>query len=666
MATAFTRLSLRVITRGMSFPDLPTFIAALRENGELVEFHEPASIDLDIACAADRVSKLAGGGKALLFHNPVRPHGRRFDAPVLINALGSERRIGMVCGVDSFDALRRRLSGLLETLQMPRRTLVEKLSVLPTLREVSGFFPKYAKSGPCQEVIQAGEAVDLDDIPILKTWPLDGGRFITYPLVFTQSPKDGKRNCGMYRIQQFDKRTTAFHVHTHHTAAEHMREAKARGENRLPAAVCIGGEPAITFSAVVPLPPGMDEMILAGFLQGRPVKMVPCKTVPLHVPASCDYVIEGWIHIDELRREGPFGDHTGFYSLADDYPTLHVSAITRRRNPTYFATVVGPPPQEDAWITRANERLYLPLMQQTIPEVIDYRLPFAGVAHNLMLVKIHKSYPGQARKVAHAVWGLGQAAFTKVIAVIDQHGPDLADEAAVASYVLQRMDARHSFEFVLGPTETLDHATRALHFGSKVAIDATGQMAGEPGTQEQGTGITGLIEARAGGPPSDETGVPMTPDVGVQMPELSALKPLAHWLAGARVLVVEIEKTRGHQARELANALFAEAGEAPLPPIVILPAGLIARGDVQALVWATLANIDPERDLIFDEKPEQLNGRWTLRRHPRHIAIDATRKDHRDGFERDWPEMQVYPPDVLSRVGELLRSKGIEVTPTSP
>lgn len=637
----------------MPYADLPEFIDALRDAGELLEFREPVSVDQEIACVADRVSKLPGGGKALLFHNPVAADGRPYDAPVLINALGSEKRISMVCGVRSFDDLRKRLSGLLETLQTPRRTLIEKLSVLPTLKELSGFFPKYARSGPCQQVVQTGEQVNLDEVPILKTWPLDGGRFVTYPLVFTESPADGKRNCGMYRIQQYDPRTTGFHVHTHHTAAEHMRQAKARGLSKLPAAVCIGGQPALTFSAVVPLPPGLDEMILAGFLQGKPVTMVPCKTVPLHVPASCDYVIEGWIHIDERRREGPFGDHTGFYSLADDYPVFHVSAVTRRRAPTYFATVVGPPPQEDAWITRAIERLFLPLMQQTIPEVIDYRLPFAGVAHNLMLVKIHKSYPGQARKVAHAVWGLGQAAFTKVIAVIDQHGPDVADEAAVAKHVLACMDAASRFEFVLGPTETLDHATRALHFGSKVAVDATGPMAGEPGTVGEGSGITGLEHEPAAG---NQVQTPSLLPV-----DLAGVEHTRAWALGGHVFVIEIEKSRGHQAREIANELFKWAGDSALPLVIILPAGLVRPGQAEELAWATLANIDPQRDVLFDETPQQVNGRWVLTRHPRHVAIDATRKDSRDGFMRDWPEKQVHPAQVLEKAAALLKAKGIEM-----
>lgn len=641
----------------MAFDDLESFIDALREAGELLEFREPVSIDQEIACAADRVSKLPGGGPALLFHRPIGPDGREYRAPVLINALGSEKRLSMVCGVKDFHGLTERLSGLLEDLQTPRRTLIEKLEVLPTLKQLAGFFPKYVKKAPCQEIVHTGDAIDLDTIPILKTWPDDGGRFVTFPLVFTHSPKDGKRNCGMYRIQQFDKRTTGFHVHTHHTAAEHMRQAVARGEKRLPAAIAIGGAPAITFSAVVPLPPGMDEMILAGFLQGRPVKMVECKTVPLQVPASADYVIEGWIHIDERRREGPFGDHTGFYSLADDYPVFHVSAITQRRKPVYFATVVGPPPQEDAWMAQAIERLFLPLLQQTIPEVIDYRLPFSGVAHNLMLVKIHKSYPGQARKVAHAIWGLGQAMFTKTIVVIDQHGPDVHDEAAVARWVLQRLDATSSFEMVLGPTETLDHATRALHFGSKVCIDASIPLPGDVGTQGQGTGILGIagtpgVIAQAPMGPSGPIGPLSDPDV------------VRQWQVGEFVTVLELNKTRGHQPRELANAIFKQAGDAALPLVVFLPAGLIKAGDLEALVWAALANIDPERDLLFDETPEQVNGRWVLKRHPRHIAVDATKKDDRDGFERDWPEMQVHPPQVLAKVRALLKANGIEM-PTS-
>lgn len=617
----------------MPYADLRSFIADLKQRRELVEITEATSVDQEIACAADRVSKLPGGGPALLFSNVI---GHK--TPVLINALGSERRLSLVCGVNNFVGLQHRLADLLETLQTPRKSLIDKLKALPLLKQLSGYFPKYVKRGPCQEIVHTGDAIDLSRLPVLKTWPEDGGPFITFPLVFTHSPKDGKRNCGMYRIQIFDKRTTGFHVHTHHTAAEHMREAKRAGRTRLEAAIAIGGEPALTFAAVLPLPPGLDEMILAGFLQGSPVKMVQCKTVNLQVPASADFVIEGYVEIDEKRREGPFGDHTGFYSLADDYPTFHVTAITQRANPVYFATVVGPPPQEDCWMGRAIERLFLPLMQQTIPEVIDYRLPYSGVFHNLMLVKIRKSYPGQARKVAHAIWGLGQASFTKVICVVDETAPEISDEAAIAGHLLANVDVSRDLEFVLGPTETLDHATRALHLGSKVSIDATRKMAGEA--------------APAPSPGVTSRGEPAAPT------DMGGLDIASSWnLAG--VLVLEIRKTRGWQARELALELFKRGHDGV---VVVLEEGLAQRGNAEELVWAALANIDPERDCIFDERVEkEPSGRQRLTRHPHRLVIDATSKDARDGFARDWPRKQVHPPEVLARVQAMLAKAGVKV-----
>ncbi|MDC1142405.1 menaquinone biosynthesis decarboxylase [Planctomycetota bacterium] len=641
----------------MPFADLSSFIRALRNANELLETDQPLSVDQDIACLADRACRLPNGGPAVFVKNPIGMDGQPTNVPVLMNALGSEKRISMMAGTKGFDGLESRLRNMLETLQTPRRTLIDKLKVLPTLKELSGYFPKYVGSGPCQEVVQTGDDVDLNSIPILKTWPEDGGPFITLPLVFTESPEDGKRNCGMYRIQRFESKVAGFHVHTHHTAAEHMREAKRKGLTKLPAAICIGGAPAITFSAVVPLPPGLDEMILAGFLQGKPVKMVKCKTLPLHIPASADYVIEGHIHIDEKRCEGPFGDHTGFYSLADDYPTFHVSAITRRAKPTYFATVVGAPPQEDAWMARAIERLFLPLLQQTVPEALDYRLPFCGVAHNLMLVKIQKSYPGQARKVAHAVWGLGQAAFTKVIVVIDQNGPDIHDEVAVAKYVLERLDVRHNFEFVIGPTETLDHATRALHLGSKVMLDLTTPMAGDVGTATQGIGISALDGIDASTVESTQT--------KVSQDELTALAgevSQRRWFEGdGKILVLEVEKTDGFQARKIARKFFDLAGERELPIVIVLEGGIVEPDRPETLAWATLANIDPERDLLFNDKAEVVNERQVLIRVQGQLVIDAMSKDSRDGFERDWPTVQRHDPEVLAKVEAVFKANGLEM-----
>lgn len=627
----------------MAYHDLKSFIDALRRAGELVEIREPASIDQEIACASDRVSKLPLGGPALLFHNPIDADGNPCDAPVLINALGSEKRIAMVCEVEDFEGLRTRLSDMLTELQAPRRSLIDKLKVLPTLKNLAGFMPRHVGKGPCQQVVQTGDQIDLSEIPVLTTWPDDGGPFITFPLVFTESPHDGKRNCGMYRIQIFDKTTTGFHVHTHHTAAEHMREAKRNGETRLPAAIAIGGAPAVTFSAVIPLPPGMDEMILAGFLQGAPVEMVKCVSVPLSVPAQSDYVIEGWIEIDERRTEGPFGDHTGFYSLADEYPVFHVSAITRRRDPTYLTTVVGPPSQEDCWMGRAIERLFLPLMQQTIPEVLDYRLPFSGVFHNLLVVKIRKSYAGQGRKVAHAIWGLGQAMFTKCIVVVDESAPDTTDEAAMARFVLDRLDARHSFEIIEGPTETLDHATPVLHLGSKFSIDATTPFAGEGENTTVGHGISGL---------SPNEFAPTRPTTIA--PELSDLPVTGTEVYQGGPWVLELDKTEPWQARKIANEVFARAGDSALPLIIILPTGLIDAGDPEQVVWATLANMDPLRDVIFDETATTRDHRNVLDRHPHHIAVDATIKTSAEGFTRDWPTVQRHSDATLRRVEQLV------------
>jgi 4-hydroxy-3-polyprenylbenzoate decarboxylase len=448
-------------------PDLRTFLDALRSAGELVTVEREVDPDLEIAAIADRVSKAAPEhNKALLFTNV---KDSRF--PVLINALGSERRMNMVCGVERREQLERLVGDFLGQLERPRTTWLEKLRALPMLGRLGRLFPRHRAGGACQEVVHEGDDVDLFELPILKSWPDDGGPMVTLPLVFTRDPESGARNCGMYRLQRYDRNTLGFHVHTHHTAAEHLRRYAALGYEHMPVAVAVGASAATVFAAVAPLPPGVDELLFAAFLQGVPVDLVRCRTVPLEVPAGAEFVIEGYVPVDEKRLEGPFGDHTGFYSLPDLYGVLHVTAVTHRRDAIWHATVVGPPPQEDCWMGAAIERLFLPLQRKLMPELIDMRLPFAGVFHNLMLLKIRKDYPGQARKVAHTVWGLGQAMFTKVVVVFDQDAPDLRDDEALLQLLLERLDVSRDLEFVLGPTETLDHASRALHFGSKLSLD---------------------------------------------------------------------------------------------------------------------------------------------------------------------------------------------------
>jgi 4-hydroxy-3-polyprenylbenzoate decarboxylase len=343
--------------------------------------------------------------------------------------------------------------------------------MLPKLSEMGSFFPKTVGSGPCKQVIRR-EGFSLSEYPILQCWPQDGGRFITLPLVFTRNPDTGKRNCGMYRMQVYDDRTTGMHWQTHKQGAEHYRRLLAGGAKRMDVAVAIGADPATMYSAILPLPPDLDEMMIAGFLRGKPVEIVKCETVDLEVPAHAEIVLEGYVELNELRSEGPFGDHTGFYTLTDEYPVFHLTCITHRKDPIYAATIVGKPPMEDAWMGKAVERIFLPAMKMTIPEIVDIHLPVEGVFHNLMLVSIRKSYPGQARKVMSAIWGLGQAMFTKCIVVVDEDC-DVQNVGEVVLRVANNIDPERDIQFTLGPVDSLDHASRLPNYGSKMGIDAT-------------------------------------------------------------------------------------------------------------------------------------------------------------------------------------------------
>jgi len=372
--------------------------------------------------------------------------------------------------VDSIDEVAARISEYLQ-LQMPQG-LIGKLKMLPKLAEMGSFFPKAVSTGPVKEVIRHQD-FSLRELPVLTCWPGDAGPFITLPLVFSKNPDTGKRNCGMYRMQVFDDRTTGMHWQTHKQGAEHYRRMRRSGQSqRMDVAVALGGDPATIFSAILPLPPDLDEMLFAGFLRGKPVEMVRCQTCDLEVPANAEIVLEGYLQLGELRAEGPFGDHTGFYSLEDEYPVFHVTCMTHRKNPIYPATIVGIPPMEDYYMGKAIERIFLPLMRLQLPEVRDICMPAEGVFHNLMLVSIRKSYPGHARKVMHAIWGLGQAMFTKCIVVVDED-VNVQDLREVAWRALNNIDPQRDIEFVLGPVDSLDHASRLPNYGSKMGVDAT-------------------------------------------------------------------------------------------------------------------------------------------------------------------------------------------------
>jgi len=445
----------------MAYAHLRDFLDALQKAGELVEITEPVDRDLEITEIADRVSKQPGGGKALLFKNV-----KDCAIPLCINIFGSDRRMKMALGIQRYEQIHDRLMTLLKAT--PPTTWKEKLAMLPRLADMASWSPKPVKSGRCQEIVET-ERPDLNRLPIMKCWPLDGGRFLTLPMVITKHPETGLRNVGMYRMQVYDERTTGMHWQMHKVGAEHFR----RAGQRMPVAVALGGDPALTYAATAPLPPMLDELHFAGFLRDKAVETVRCKTIDLEVPADAEIVIEGFVDPAEpLRQEGPFGDHTGYYSLEDDYPVFHVTAITHAREPVYPSTIVGRPPQEDGYLGKATERIFLPLMQLTFPEIVDINLPVEGIFHNLVMVSIRKAYPGHARKVVHGLWGTGQIMFSKFVIVVDEN-VNVQDPREVLWRVGNNVAPQRDCFFQMGPVDVLDHASEHFAYGSKMGIDAT-------------------------------------------------------------------------------------------------------------------------------------------------------------------------------------------------
>ncbi len=453
----------------MAYRDLRDFIAKLEREGELKRVRAEVDPILEITEIADRANR--AGGPALLFE---RTKGSQF--PLLINMLGSERRMNLALEVNDVNEVAERIRGMID-IQSPQGFL-DKLKMLPKLAELGTFFPKTVRTGACKEVIKK-DKFSLFDFPILKCWPQDGGRFITWPLVITKNPETGKRNVGVYRMQVYDERKTGMHWQTQKHGAEHFRRARSKSHNgKIEVAVAIGADPMTCLAGILPIPPDLDEMMFAGFLRRDPVEMVACETVDLEVPANAEIILEGYVKLDEMRTEGPFGDHTGFYSLEGEYPVFHVTCMTHRREPIYLTTIVGPPPQEDFWMGHAVERIFLPVMKMQYPEIVDVSMPAEGIFHNMMIVAIRKSYPGHARKIMNAIWSLGQAMFTKVVIVVD-HDVDVHNYREVAWKALCAIDPERDVQFVLGPADTLDHASRIQDFGSKMGVDATRKWASE-------------------------------------------------------------------------------------------------------------------------------------------------------------------------------------------
>ena len=449
----------------MHFKDIRQFIEFLDERGDLKRVTAMVDSDLEITEITDRTIK--SGGPALLFENVAGS-----DTTVAINLMGTHQRTAWALGVENIDDLTSRVRKLLGLAQGPPSGLMGKVRALGDLVSVARTQPKIVRRAPCQDVVVTGDDVDLNILPALKCWPDDAGRYITLPLVVSRDPESGRRNVGIYRMQIFDRNTTGMHWQTHKGGAHHYRVGESQRLQKLEVAVALGGDPAAIWSGSMPLPPDMDEFAIAGLIREEPVELVKCKTVDLEVPAHAEYVLEGYVTPGELRPEGPFGDHTGYYSPAEDYPVFHVTTITHRKNPIYPTTMVGRPPTEDFFMGKAAERIMLPILQMALPEIVDMNMPAEGAFHNLLIVSMRKEYPGHAQKVMHALWGMGLLMLTKTIIVVD-HDVNVQDPSEVAWRVTNNINPATDISFAEGPIDDLDHATPIPKFGSKMGIDAT-------------------------------------------------------------------------------------------------------------------------------------------------------------------------------------------------
>jgi len=610
----------------MPYTSLESFVEKLEREGELIRIAQFVSPFLEIAEITDRLSK--SGGKALLFENT----GTRF--PVLINALGSEKRMSMALGVSHLDDIGKEIIELAGNMMQARDTFLSKLAILPTLAGVASWMPKRISGrGKCQEIII--ENPDLSELPVLTCWPFDGGPFITLPVVHTVHPETGQRNVGMYRMQVMGKDTTGMHWHLHKNSASHYREYKKLGL-RMPVAVALGGDPSYTYSATAPLPENVDEYLLAGFLRKKKVELVKCLTSDLEVPADADFILEGYVDPEEeLVLEGPFGDHTGFYSLADYYPRFHVTCITHRKNAIFPATIVGIPPQEDAWIGKATERIFLsPIRLSMLPEIVDMVMPIEGVFHNIVLVRIHKTFPGQALKVMNSLWGAGQMMFNKILIVLDGE-TDLTDYKKVARTAGENIDPLNDLILTKGPVDVLDHSSSRFAIGSKMGIDATVKL------------------------PSERVPSRTLPDGNRNQPsegnqDLNSLVAQA----GLPLRVVFIDKIKRGQVKALHSLLTNEGKFEGLQWVVYIDklAEGLGPGDI---AWLVANNIDPIRDCFYSQS---ISGSPVGP-----LAIDGTMKTRQlDDFEREWPNVITMSDEIISEIDKRWAQLGLGTFIPSP
>ncbi len=625
----------------MHVRDLRGFIDLLESRGQLVRIGERVSPELEITALADRAVKT--GGPALLFENV-----EGAELPLAINLFGTRERMAWALGVDSLDDLTERLRELLDVKL--GGGLFRMASNLPKLRELATLPPRLVRRAPVQEVVWRADEVDLGRLPILKCWPKDGGRFVTLPLVISKDPESGAVNVGMYRMQVLDQRSTAMHWQRHKTGASHLESARRLG-TRLEVAVALGGDPALTYAATAPIPPipGINEYSLTGFLRSQRVELVKGITVDLEVPAHAEIVLEGYVDPEEpWVVEGPFGDHTGFYTLEDDYPRFHVSAITMRQGAVYPATIVGRPPMEDAYLIEASERIFLVPAQLILPEIVDYHMPSAGIAHNLVNVRIEKGYPGQAYKVANGLLGLGQMMFAKVVLVSDGDTPP-QDHLGFWRTVLAHALPGRDEQFAKGPIDVLDHASRSWSYGSKLVIDGTVKH------REEGGVVDGVASPhRSGATAAEERSQapkpkPWVPNEDVAADELPAHAEVRdqHQLAGG-FWFLTTRKSRVDQGRHIGEWAAQQPAAKGVRLIAVLDHQTDPR-DFEEVMWTLLNNIDPERDVFIVDQASPAGSVWVM---------DGTPKLADEGFTRRWPDKITMPAEVTERMRPVAEAHG--------
>jgi 4-hydroxy-3-polyprenylbenzoate decarboxylase len=625
----------------MAYKNQQDFIRTLEAAGELVRIRSFVDPRLEMAEITDRVSKSGHGGKALLFENTGT------DFPVLMNAYGSERRMCMALGVHHLDDTTREIEALFKLLSGPKEGILDKLKLLPKLGQFASWMPTVRTGrGDCQEIVQP--TPDISKLPVITCWPRDGGPFVTLPIIHTRDLHTGTRNVGMYRMQVFGPALTGMHWHKHKVSARHFAEYRKTGQ-RMPVAVALGGDPVYAYSATAPLPENVDEYMLAGFLRKKRVELVKCLTQPtIEVPADADFIIEGYVDpTEDLIWEGPFGDHTGYYSLPDWYPRFHITAITHRKNPVYPATIVGIPPQEDAWLGKATERIFLaPIKMTLVPEIIDMEMPVEGVFHNLVIAKIRKEYAGQGQKVMNAMWGAGQMMFNKILVVTDE-AANIRDYPALARYVFRHWNPATDVYFSQGPMDVLDHSCSKLGFGGKMCIDGTAKTAEEDDDRYHWP-IPGKI-------------TPLDPLLKTRFPEIRHCNS-SLLTNDIPVLFVAVRKDRPDHIRELHGAITG-IPEFEGVKLIAYVEHTVDTADLSIALWRFCNNLDPKRDHILTERQST--------EHPGKIfaclGLDGTIKTAAlDNFQRDWPNIIVAADETIRAVDDKWPDLGLGPFLSSP